>query len=155
MRVSPCWIASDGSAGVEGSLKRLRRPSCSKTKSVNVPPVSTPTRMSRLLANRYPAPTFIRSANCIKHELNSIAIFKSCGVFHSCSAGTQGFANRNGECGKASRPASFAHSLGHVILVHLHRTPCPRAGGRTPELAGFFNHQRAFSAVNLEPVFVL
>src|ERR1044072_1316388 len=45
MRASPCWIASDGSEGVEGSLKRLRRPSCSKTKSVNVPPVSTPTRV--------------------------------------------------------------------------------------------------------------
>src|SRR5689334_8083288 len=114
------------------------RPSCSKTKSVNVPPVSTPTRMDLELStlcfvlcslflmvtvylnvhklqrtkfkvlsttNRYPAPTFIRSADRIKHELNSQAIFKGCGVFDSCSTGTHRFANRNRESGEPSRPA--------------------------------------------------
>src|ERR1043165_3275743 len=97
MRVSPCWIASDGSDGVEGSLKRLRRPSCSKTKSVNVPPVSTPTRMSPLLVNRYPAPSFVRSANRVEHELYSITVFKSCGVFYGSFSGAHRFANRDRE----------------------------------------------------------
>jgi len=41
---SPPVIATEGSAGVEGSLKIWRRPCRSKTKSVNVPPVSTPMR---------------------------------------------------------------------------------------------------------------
>src|SRR6201988_4386524 len=140
MRVSPCWIASDGSEGVEGSLKRLRRPSCSKTKSVKVPPVSTPTRMSPLLVNRYPAPPFIRSADRIKHNLHSITIFKSRRVFYARFSGPHRFANRDRESGKASRPATLAHPLGHVVLVHLYRTPCPRAGWRTPELTRFFNH---------------
>src|SRR5687768_5601030 len=44
MRRKPSVIAVEGSAGVEGSLKISRRPFSSKTKSVNVPPVSTPMR---------------------------------------------------------------------------------------------------------------
>src|SRR5688572_30354235 len=44
MRCRPLVIAIDGSLGVEGSLKTSRRPFRSKTKSVKVPPVSTPIR---------------------------------------------------------------------------------------------------------------
>ena len=42
--VSPAWIAAEGSCGVEGSLNISSLPFNSKTKSVKVPPVSTPTR---------------------------------------------------------------------------------------------------------------
>src|SRR5690349_21238211 len=48
IRLRPSVIACEGSAGVEGSLKRLSLPAFSKTKSVKVPPVSTPIRI-RLL----------------------------------------------------------------------------------------------------------
>src|ERR1041384_5459205 len=144
-------MANEESEGVEGSLKRVKRPSRSKTKSVNVPPVSTPMRMSCLLANRYPAPTFVRSAQCIQHELHSIAVFKSRGIFDGCSARAHDFDDRDCECSEASGPTTGAHSLGHVVLFDLHRTPRARADGRKPELAGFFNHQRALHAVNLEP----
>lgn len=44
-RARPSLIASDGSAGVEGTLKRSSCPLFVKMKSVNVPPVSMPTRM--------------------------------------------------------------------------------------------------------------
>src|SRR5215213_5361235 len=123
MRASPCRMASEGSEGVEGSLKRLRCPSRSKTKSVKVPPVSTPMRIVVLLANRYPAPTFIRSANCIKHELYAVTVLKRRRVFDGRPAGPQRFADRDRERGKTPGPASFAHALSHVILLDLHRTP--------------------------------
>src|SRR5215510_12627208 len=42
-RSSPCMIASSGWRGVESSLKISILPSLMTTKSVNVPPVSTPT----------------------------------------------------------------------------------------------------------------
>src|SRR5215813_11376854 len=42
-RSSPCMIASSGWRGVESSLKISILPSLITTKSVNVPPVSTPT----------------------------------------------------------------------------------------------------------------
>src|SRR5258705_6662001 len=41
---SPRCMAREGSDGVDGNLKSWRAPSFSKTKSVKVPPVSTPTR---------------------------------------------------------------------------------------------------------------
>ncbi len=43
----PSVMASEGSAGVEASLKIFVSPPERKTKSVNVPPVSTPTRTTR------------------------------------------------------------------------------------------------------------
>src|ERR1044072_5174785 len=43
----PAAMASDGSSGVEASLKTWSRRATSKTKSVKVPPVSTPTRTAR------------------------------------------------------------------------------------------------------------
>src|SRR5205085_4857424 len=43
-RRKPSVIAREGSSGVEGTLKIFARPSARYTKSVNVPPVSTPTR---------------------------------------------------------------------------------------------------------------
>lgn len=115
MRSSPCRIANEGSEGVEGSLKSVTRPSRSKTKSVKVPPVSTPMRKLELwsllfglcilnllclfvgksLLDRYPAPTFIRSAQCVQHELHSIPVFKSRGVFYGCSSGSQDFDDRD------------------------------------------------------------
>src|ERR1043165_3433159 len=148
-------MANEGSEGVEGILKSVKRPSCSKTKSVNVPPVSTPMRMRCLLANRYPAPTFIRSTQCVQHELYSIAVLKSRGIFDGCFAGAQGFDNRDRERGETPGPTTLAHTLGHVVLFHLHRTPRARAGRRKPELAGLFNPQRALRAITLEPVLVL
>src|SRR5689334_14455256 len=155
MRSSPSRMASDGSDGVEGSLKRLKRPSRSKTKSVNVPPVSTPMRMSCLLANRYPALTFIRSTYRIQHELHTIAVFKSRSVFHSCFARPHRFADSDRKRGEAPGPTTLAHALRHVVLVHLHRTPRAGAGRRTPKLAGLLDHQRALRAVDLEPVLML
>jgi hypothetical protein len=47
MRRSPSMIATDGSAGVEASLKICKPRFVLQTKSVNVPPVSTPTRTRR------------------------------------------------------------------------------------------------------------
>ena len=43
-------MAREGSEGVDASLNISRRPLASKTKSVNVPPVSTPTRTLRTAA---------------------------------------------------------------------------------------------------------
>src|SRR6185295_7030836 len=43
----PAAMASDGSSGVEGNLKTSSCRFTSKTKSVKVPPVSTPTRTAR------------------------------------------------------------------------------------------------------------
>src|SRR5215207_497426 len=148
-------MASEGSEGVEGSLKRLRRPSRSNTKSVNVPPVSTPTRMTCLLANCHPAPTFIRRANGIQNKLNSITIFKCRGIFNDRFSGTHCFHYRDGECRETARPTSFAHTFGRVVLLHLNRPPRSRAGRRKPQLTSLFRHQRAFSAVYLDPVLVL
>ena len=45
--LSPSVIARDGSSGVDASLKMRSTPPAAKTKSVNVPPVSTPTRSLR------------------------------------------------------------------------------------------------------------
>src|ERR1041385_1032495 len=105
-------MANEGSEGVEGILKSVKRPSCSKTKSVNVPPVSTPMRMSCLLANRYPAPTFIRSTQCVQHELHSIAVFKSRGIFYGCSSGAHDLDDRACKRSAAPGPTSCAHEIG-------------------------------------------
>src|ERR1051325_12006246 len=148
-------MANEESEGVEGSLKRVKRPSRSKTKSVNVPPVSTPMRMRCLLANRYPAPTFIRSTQCVQHELHAIAVLESRGVFDGCFAGAQRFDNRDRERSETPGPTALAHALGHVVLFHLHRTPRPRAGRRKPELARLFDHHRGLRAVDLEAVLIL
>src|SRR5215813_6805411 len=48
-RCSPAVIAREGSSGVEGSLNICKPPPASKTKSVKVPPVSTPILMVGLL----------------------------------------------------------------------------------------------------------
>ena len=48
-------MAREGSEGVDASLKISRRPLASKTKSVKVPPVSTPTRTLRPVAFFVPA----------------------------------------------------------------------------------------------------
>src|ERR1043166_7867666 len=109
-------MANEGSEGVEGILKSVKRPSCSKTKSVNVPPVSTPMRMSCLLANRYPAPTFIRSTQRVQHELHSIAVLKSRGIFYGCSSSAHDFNDRDGERSEAPGPTTRPHALGHVVL---------------------------------------
>ena len=53
-----------------------------------------------------PASTFIRSANRIKHELHSIAVFKSRGVFDSVLAGPHRFADSDGKCGEAAGPTA-------------------------------------------------
>ena len=80
---------------MEGSLKSCRRPSRSKTKSVNVPPVSTPMRgltLSLTEPNCQPSTHSHSSARMrIEHELNSIAILKSRGIFDDCFSGSHRF----------------------------------------------------------------
>src|SRR5829696_6745095 len=48
---------------------------------------------STSVLHRNPAPTFIRSTYCIQHELHSIAVLKSRGVFHGCFACPHRFTN--------------------------------------------------------------
>src|SRR3712207_1061395 len=49
-RLSPSTIAREGSSGVEATLKTRARAPATYTKSVNVPPVSTPTRTETSLS---------------------------------------------------------------------------------------------------------
>src|SRR5689334_3190554 len=103
----------------------------------------------------YPATTLIRSTNCIQHELHAITVRKCRRVFDGRASRAQRFADGHGERRKTSGPTAFAHALGHVVLIDLHRTPRTRSGRREPQLASLLNHQRAFGPITLKPVFVL
>src|SRR6185369_3802864 len=129
-------------------------PSCSKTKSVKVPPVSTPIRIG-LPTNVHPAAALVRLAQSVEHDLNAIAILETGRVFDRLPAAAQRLDDTARKRGEATRPTTLAHALSHVVLIDLHRTPLPRTSRRTPQLAGLFNHQRALGAVDLEPVFIL
>src|SRR4026208_2403731 len=111
--------------------------------------------MSCLVTNCYPALTLIRLANRIEHELNSITVFKTCGVFNNRPACAHRLTNSDCQRGKTARPTTFTHALGHVVLLYFNRTPHTGAGWRTPQFAGLFNHERALRAVDLHPVLIL
>src|SRR5690349_7982252 len=108
-----------------------------------------------LPTNVHPAAAVVRLAQRIEHDLNAIAIRETRRVFHRLLPCTQRLDDATRKRGEATRPATLAHSLGHVILIDLHRTPLPGTSRRTPQLARLFNHQRALRAVDLEPVFIL
>src|SRR5688572_16469607 len=84
-----------------------------------------------------------------------MAVFERRGVFDGGLAEPHGLTDRDGKSSETARPTAFAHTLGHVVLVHLHRPPHTRARRRAPQLACLFDHQCALGTVNLQTVFVL
>src|SRR5215208_1395011 len=113
-------MALEGSAGVDGILKRLVLPFSSKTKSVKVPPVSTPTCLP---TDVHPTTALIRLTDCVEDQLHAITILETRSAVHHLPATPQRLDNTARKRRKPARPTALTHPLGHVVLIDLHRTP--------------------------------